>query len=328
MILTKLDGDARGGAALSIRAVTGKPIKFVGVGEKLDALEAFHPERMASRILGMGDVLIADREGPGRPSTPTRPQALEKKLRKEGFTLEDFPGPAARQIKKMGSMESDPGHDPRGRQGAQADAGNAAARKGTAADRGDHQLDDPAGAARPPGDQRPPRLRIAKGSGTRVQDVNQLLKQFTEMQEMMKQMTRGGKKGKGKISHALLLIGGGAYNNLLRANPYRRGVAPPSFPSNFRRIKQRPWHYEFVWPVTAPKSAPFYRIVVSNSESPRDGSFLDIIGTYDPRQEPAAVSVKEDLLKEWVSRGATCTETVASLLKRPGGQPRRRPDSA
>ena len=103
IVMTKLDGDARGGAALSVRAVTGKPIKFVSVGEKLDELEEFHPDRMASRILGMGDVLCADRAGRGAASTRIEAKELERKLRKSEFTLDDLLD-QLRQIRKMGSL--------------------------------------------------------------------------------------------------------------------------------------------------------------------------------------------------------------------------------
>jgi signal recognition particle subunit SRP54 len=193
VILTKLDGDARGGAALSIRAVTGKPIKLVGIGEKLDALETFHPERMAQRILGMGDVLSLIEKA---EATIDRDQAAEmaQQLRKEGFTLETFRD-QLKAIKKMGSMESILGMIPgagkalKQMQGAQLPEKElqrieAIINSMTLQERRDHRVIN--------GSRR---LRIAKGSGTRVQDVNQLLKQFTEMQGMMKRMQKLGPKG-------------------------------------------------------------------------------------------------------------------------------------
>ena len=111
VILTKMDGDARGGAALSIRSVTQKPIKFIGVGEKLDALEAFHPDRMVSRILGMGDVLTLIEKAEAA-FDEEKAQELEKKIRKDSFTLEDFRD-QLQQVRKMGSLESILGDDPR-----------------------------------------------------------------------------------------------------------------------------------------------------------------------------------------------------------------------
>lgn len=193
VILTKLDGDARGGAALSIRAVTGKPIKLVGLGEKLDALETFHPDRMAQRILGMGDVLsliekaeaVIDRD---------QAAAMEQKLRKEGFTLETFRD-QLQSIKKMGSMESllkmIPGagkalKEAKGMQLPDKELKKIEAiiNSMTPGERKNHRI---LNGSR--------RLRIAKGSGTTVQDVNQLVKRFTEAQKMMKKMQQLGPKG-------------------------------------------------------------------------------------------------------------------------------------
>ena len=193
VILTKMEGDARGGAALSMRAVIGKPIKFLGVGEKLDALEVFHPDRLSSRILGMGDVLTLI-EKAQETFDADQAQALEKKLRKEGFTLEDFRD-QLRQIKKMGTMEQLLSMIPGlGRNKAlkdlKPDEGElkrveAIINSMTVKERADHQLID--------GSRR---RRIAQGSGTSVQDVNRLLKNFAMTQKMIKQMTGGGKKGK------------------------------------------------------------------------------------------------------------------------------------
>ncbi len=193
VILTKLDGDARGGAALSVRAVTGKPIKFVGMGEKLDALEVFHPDRMAQRILGMGDVLslIEKAEAAIDKDEAAR---LEENMRKDGFTLESFRD-QMQMIKKMGSMESLLKMIP-GASKAMKKAGNvqlpddelkrieAIISSMTVKERRNHKIIN--------GSRR---VRIATGSGTRIQDVNQLLKRFTEAQKMMKKMHKMGPKG-------------------------------------------------------------------------------------------------------------------------------------
>ncbi len=193
VILTKLDGDARGGAALSIRAVTGKPIKLVGLGEKLDALEVFHPDRMAQRILGMGDVLSLIEKAQQAVDADDAAE-MEARLRKQGFTLETFLE-QMQMVKKMGSMESILKMIP-GAGKALKKAGNmqmpekeltrieAIIRSMTPRERLDHRI---LNGSR--------RLRIAKGSGTRVQDVNQLLKRFTEAQKMMKKMQKMGPKG-------------------------------------------------------------------------------------------------------------------------------------
>jgi signal recognition particle subunit SRP54 len=197
VILTKVEGDARGGAALSMREVIGQPIKFLGVGEKLDALEVFHPERLASRILGMGDVLTLIEKAQDAFDTE-QVQALEKKLLQEAFTLDDF-REQLKQIKKMGSMEQLLGMIPglggklKGLKGMQPDDRElkrveAIISSMTPGERADHNIIN--------GSRR---RRIAAGSGTTVQDVNRLLKNFTMTQKMIKQVAKGGKKGKGRM---------------------------------------------------------------------------------------------------------------------------------
>ena len=194
VVLTKLDGDARGGAALSVRAVTGKPVKFTGMGEKLDALEPFFPERMASRILGMGDVMSLIEKA---QETVNAEEAgkLAKKLKKNEFDLEDFRG-QLKQVKKMGGLGSIMGMIPGMNKMKLPDADvndkeltkvDAIISSMTARERRDYTI---ISGSR--------RARIAKGSGTQVQDVNRLLKQFAEMRKMMKSMTSGkmGKMGK------------------------------------------------------------------------------------------------------------------------------------
>lgn len=196
VILTKLDGDTRGGAALSIKAITEKPIKFAGMGEKLDELEEFHPERMASRILGMGDVLTLIEKA---QTTIDEKQAkqLEEKMRTMTFTFDDFLE-QMNQVKQMGPLEDllsmIPGANKmRGMKNVQFDEKQlvhveAIIQSMTKAERQDPSLMN---ASR--------KKRIAKGSGTNVSQVNRLLKQFNDMKKMMKQMTnmQKGKKGKG-----------------------------------------------------------------------------------------------------------------------------------
>ena len=194
VILTKLDGDTRGGAALSIRAVTGKPIKFAGTGEKLDNLEAFHPDRMASRILGMGDVLTLIEEA-GAKLDQKKAEEAARKLQQNKFDLDDLLA-QFQQVKKMGSMKSLlsklPGMDKQLR---------------------DVEVDDrlmdrmaaiiqsmtPAERAKPDLINASRKRRIAAGSGMRVEDVNRLLRQYEQMQKMMKQFRskRGGFRGLG-----------------------------------------------------------------------------------------------------------------------------------
>ncbi len=192
LILTKIDGDARGGAALSISAVTGLPVKFLGTGEKTDALEIFHPDRLASRILGMGDVLTLIERA---QETYDEKQAVKmaEKLRKNSFTLEDMLD-QMEQVRKMGPMgqilELIPG------------MGGMAKQAQESVDRGDLKRVEAIIRSMTPAERRDPnilnaarRRRIAQGSGTRLQDVNQLVKQFGGLQKMMKQMT-GGRLGR------------------------------------------------------------------------------------------------------------------------------------
>lgn len=193
VVLTKIDGDARGGAALSVRQITGKPIKFLGVGEKTDALEPFHPDRIASRILGMGDVLslIEDLE---RNVDKDKAEQLAKKFKeKKGFDLQDFCD-QLQQMKNMGGMmgmlDKLPGM-----------AGMADDVKNQVDDKVFSQMEAIINSMTAKERKNPDiikgsrKKRIALGSGTQVQDVNRLLKQFNQMQKMMKKMQQGGMKG-------------------------------------------------------------------------------------------------------------------------------------
>jgi len=192
VVLTKMDGDARGGAALSIKAVTQRPIQFVGTGEKLDAWEVFHPDRMASRILGMGDVLSL-MEKAQAAFDERQAEALEKKLKKDEFTLEDFRD-QLRQIKKLGPLEDIMGMIPglskmKGIKALRPDEGQlvrleAILNSMTNVERRTPRIIN--------GSRR---LRIAKGSGTTVPDVNRLLKQFAMTKKMIKQFSKRGGKG-------------------------------------------------------------------------------------------------------------------------------------
>jgi signal recognition particle subunit SRP54 len=192
VILTKLDGDARGGAALSIKAVTQRPIQFVGIGEKLDAWEVFHPDRMASRILGMGDVLSLIEKAEAA-FDERQAEALEKKLRKDEFSLEDFRD-QLRQIKKLGPLEDIMGMIPglgkmKGIKALRPDEGQLVRLEAIVNSMTNEERRTPRiiNGSR--------RLRIAKGSGTTVQDVNRLLKQFAMTKKMIKQFNKRGGKG-------------------------------------------------------------------------------------------------------------------------------------
>ena len=193
VVLTKLDGDTRGGAALSIRAVTGKPIKFSSIGEKLDQIEPFHPDRMASRILGMGDVLTLIDKASALVDEK-KAADLEQKLRKNQFTLEDFLDQFA-QMRKMGGMNDMLAMLPGGSKIA-AEVDEDEMNKNMA-------RTEAIILSMTPKERRDPRIlnasrkrRIAAGSGTTVQQINQLLKQFEQTQAMVKQFGQMGKKGR------------------------------------------------------------------------------------------------------------------------------------
>ena len=195
VILTKLDGDTRGGAALSVRHVTGKPIKFIGTGEKLDAIEPFHPDRMASRILGMGDVLTLIEKA---EATIDEKKALEmeRKLREQSFTLEDFLDQLT-QIKGMGSMDQLLGMMPGVKPGALKDA--KVDEKALSRTEAIILSMTPYERTHPGTLNSSRKKRIAAGSGTTVEEINRLLKQYEQTKDMMKRFMGGGKKKKGKL---------------------------------------------------------------------------------------------------------------------------------
>lgn len=216
VILTKADGDARGGAALSIRHITGKPIKFIGMGEKTDALEPFHPERIASRILGMGDVLSLVEQIESKIDKEKAEKVAKKVMKGKGFDLEDFRDQLT-QMRSMGGMSSLMDKMPG--MGKIPDAV-----KGQVNDKQFVQMEAIINSMTPKERAHPDLLkgsrkrRIAAGSGTQVQDVNRLLKQFTQMQKMMKKMKGGGLM---KMMRGMGGMGGGM----------------PKMPGGFPRLK-------------------------------------------------------------------------------------------
>jgi signal recognition particle subunit SRP54 len=194
VILTKLDGDTRGGAALSIKYITGKPIKFIGIGEKLDAIEPFHPDRMARRILGMGDVLTLIDKAQAQ-FDEKKAAELEERIRQQIFTLDDYLEQMA-QLKNMGNLEQLAGMIPGMKAGALKDAKldekvlvhqEAIIKSMTKREREHPEV---LNASR--------KIRVAKGSGTTVEEVNKLLKQYEQIKKMMKQFSDMGKSKMGR----------------------------------------------------------------------------------------------------------------------------------
>ena len=189
VVMTKMDGDTRGGAALSVKYITGKPIKFIGTGEKLDAIELFHPDRIASRILGMGDILSLIEKAEAAYDEKNAKE-MEKKFREQTFSLEDFLD-QLRQLKKMGNLDQLLGMMPGVKAGslkdAQVDEGQMKKIEAIILSMTKDER------VRPETINGSRRKRIAQGSGTTVEDVNKLLRQFDQMKKMMKQFTKPGK---------------------------------------------------------------------------------------------------------------------------------------
>ena len=217
VLLTKLDGDARGGAALSIRAATGKPIKFVGTGEKLDMIEPFHPERMASRILGMGDMLTFI-EKAEQQYDEKQAKKLEEKLRKNRLTLSDYLD-QMEQLQKMGDLSQIasmlPGNLGKGLDASRIDERQMAHSKAIIQSMTPRERENPQilNASR--------KRRIAAGCGLEVVDVNRLLKSFEALQQLTKSLTKGKMRGMGTMMGGMGNLGGGSMRSFGRKKRFK-----------------------------------------------------------------------------------------------------------
>ena len=305
IVLTKIDGDARGGAALSVKEVIGLPIVFAGVGEKLDDFEPFHPDRMASRILGMGDVLTLIEKAEA-VFDADQAQAAEAKLRSGQFTLEDFLD-QMRQMKKMGPLQSIVGMMPGVPEGApQRRDRRARAREG----RGDHLLDDPRRAPRPLDHQRVPppphrpRQRHQHLGGQRdaqaVQD-GPADDADHERQRIEAPSPRRPARALAPATPELARprLKARPAEALPSSSPTRKG---PSVAVKIRLLR------------VGKTKQPSYRVVVADSRSPRDGRIIETIGHYGPRAEPSGIQINEDRALAWLRQGAQPTEQVQKLL--------------
>ena len=306
VVLTKLDGDARGGAALSVKSVTGKPIMFASTGEKLDALEVFHPDRMASRILGMGDVLtLIERaeqavvrgragrrwkRGCARASSPSTTSCRRSKMLRRMGPLQGV----LKLIPGLGQQLAGLDVDEEQLKRVEAIVLSMTPRERAVP----HVID---------GNRR---QRIARGSGTTVQEVNQLLEARKMMEKMMKQM------GKGKMP-ALPGLGD---------MPTTRPGAPPTRAARRRRSARRAsgspvggnlsrMAVKLRLTRVGSKKNPIYRVVAADSRSPRDGKFLEIVGRYNPQTDPSTIELDETKVRDWLGKGAQPTEAVARLIK-------------
>src|SRR5262249_43984795 len=292
IVLTRVDGDARGGAALSMRAVTGRPVKLIGVGEKYDALEPFHPDRIASRILGMGDI-VSLVERAAETIEKEDAEKLAAKVRKGQFDMDDLLG-QLRQLRKMGGLQGLLGMLPGAMQAK-------AAMSKAKIDEKQLRRQEAIILSMTPRERRNPDLihasrkkRIAKGSGVQVQDVNKLLKQHADMVKMMKRVNKLGEKG------FMRSLGG--------------MTPPPGFPRGSfegdRMLAIRMSGH-------GAKKRPFFHIVVADSRSPRDGRFIEKLGTYNPllpREHAQRVTLDKERIAHWLKVGAQPSDRVAKFL--------------
>ena len=294
VVLTKLDGDARGGAALSVKAVTGRPVKLASVGEKLDQLEYFHPDRMASRILGMGDVLTLIEKAEAAVELDEQ-EEMERRMRAGEFTFDDFLA-SYRMLRKMGPLQGVlklvPGLGKQ-LQGLDVDEKQLARVEAIVLSM------TPQERAVPHVISTQRRRRIAAGSGTSLDEVNKLMAARKQMAKMMKQM------GKGKMPRSRRMRRRAALDrHNLRAVIHAKGTRRRWLQIRLTRVGS--------------KKNPIYRVVVADSRSPRDGRFIEIVGRYNPQTDPSTIDLDEEKIKDWLAKGAQPSAPVARLIKAAG----------
>ena len=307
VVLTKLDGDARGGAALSVRAVTGRPIKLASLGEKLDALDWFHPDRMASRILGMGDVLTLIERAEAAIEEDEK-EELERRMMKGEFTFDDFLS-SYKMIRRMGPLQGVlkmiPGL---GKQLEGIDQVDERQLKHVEAiilsmtpheRRVPHVID----ASR--------RKRIAGGSGTTVEQVNQLIEARKQMAKMMKMVGSGKMPADCPGWRRERLPSPGR-------SPSRVRLARRAASGRRRKREGNRMAVKLRLTRVGSKKNPIYRVVAADSRSPRDGKFIEIVGRYNPQSDPSLIDLDEEKVRGWLEKGAQPTESVAKLLKAQG----------
>ena len=295
VVLSKLDGDARGGAALSVKAVTGKPIMFASTGEKLGDFERFHPDRMAQRILGMGDVLSFI-EKAEQSVDEDEAKELERKLRKNQFTLEDFLDQLKR-IRKMGPLTSILGHDPGPRRPpALEDPGR---RPRARPRRGDHPLDDAVGAPPPGVDQG--LAAAADRQGQRHQrPAGQPARQAVRRDAQDDARAAVGQDARPRPAHAPAL---------------RRpaDTAPAALRLRYPRAEMA---VSMRLTRVGGKKDPVWRVVVADRRSPRDGRFIETVGHYNAQTDPSTIVLDEERVRHWLDRGAQPTPRSRSSSRR------------
>ncbi len=309
LVLTKLDGDARGGAALSVKAVTGVPVKFASVGEKLDQLDVFHPERMASRILGMGDVLTLIEKAEQAVEEDEQAE-MERRLHDRAVHLRRLPGVLAH------AQEDGP---TAGRDEARPRHGTSARRPGDrrppdGARRGDRPLDDPARATDTPSDQRP---APAPDRGRQRHDDR-----GRQPPPPGAQADGEDDEGDGEGQDAGPAAGADRRRRPRSARPTLEDQR--TFPAQFAvALTTKGFNGMAVrmrLTRVGSKKNPIYRVVVADSRSPRDGRFIEIVGRYNPQTDPSTIDLDADKVKDWLAKGAQPSEPVARLIKAAGIQ--------
>ena len=310
IVLTKLDGDARGGAALSVKAVTGRPVKFASVGEKVDQLEVFHPDRMASRILGMGDVLTLI-EKAEQAVEEDEQQAMEQRLLQGQFTFDDFLA-STRMLKKMGPlkgvMKLMPGM---GRSSTTSTSTTADGPR-----RGDRPLDDPARAAACPHADQRPEAQADRGRQRHDDRGRQPAAPGAQADGEDDEVD-----GQGQDADAARPSSSAAPGEASPALDHSRGsarrlraqfaVAPTTKGNDGMAVRMRLAR-------VGSKKNPIYRVVVSDSRSPRDGRFIEIVGRYNPQTDPSTIDLDAEKVKDWLAKGAQPSDPVARLIKAAG----------
>ena len=297
VVMTKLDGDARGGAALSVKAVTGKPIMFASTGEKLQDFDRFHPDRMASRILGMGDVLSLI-EKAERDVDERKVEGPEKETRRRPFHPRGLPPADAAGAEDGAAQQPDRDDAGDGSDEAAEGGGGGGRRGGVGPGRGDHPLDDAGRARQPRDDQRFPAQA----------DSRRLRNQGPARQPA----------GKAVRPDAQADAADGLRQDAQRPRPgpNERGRAPAKGPQAL--ICPIPMAVRIRLRRVGSKKNPIWRIVVADKRSPRDGRTIETIGRYNPQTEPSTIELDEERARHWLEHGAQPSETVAGLLRAKG----------
>ena len=283
VVMTKLDGDARGGAALSVKAVTGKPILFASTGEKLDQFERFHPDRMAQRILGMGDVMTLIEKAEGAYDEQQAAE-LERKLRKQEFGLDDFLD-QLRQIRRLGPLQSLLGMIPgmgKELRGVKVDE------RRVRPDPGDHPGDDPPGAPAPRADQ-----RLAPAADRARLGNQRAGRQAAD--QAVRADAQGDAPGRAGADARPGRLDEQAHANLVEHMAVRLRLTRIGSHKN-----------------------PIWRVVVADQRSPRDGRVIETVGHYNAQTNPSTIVLDEDRIRDWLARGAQPSGTVKKLLRTQG----------